>query len=61
MRISVIYMEHFINENKPTHDRFNNNIGHELNNCKFACAECKCLKNPNDECIKRLRIQLKKY
>ena len=53
--------EHFTYQNKPTLDRINNDIGHELNNCKFACAECNCLRNRNDECITRLRIQLKKF
>lgn len=53
--------EHFTPSNRPTLDRINNDIGHELSNCKFACAECNVLRNRKDVEITKLRIQLKKF
>ena len=53
--------EHFTNTNKPTLDRINNDIGHELENCKLACAECNKLRKRDDPKITRLRTQLKKF
>ncbi|WP_295163659.1 hypothetical protein, partial [uncultured Brachyspira sp.] len=53
--------EHFTHDNKPTLDRIDNSIGHELSNCKLACKICNNLRNRKDEKITRLRIQLKKY
>lgn len=53
--------EHFTESNKPTLDRINNDKGHELDNCKLACAVCNRLHNRNDEKITRLLIQLNKF
>lgn len=53
--------EHFTYSNKPTLDRINNDLGHELKNCLLACASCNQLRNRTDEKVSRLRIQLKKY
>ena len=53
--------EHFTDSNKPTLDRINNDLGHELSNCKLACSSCNSLRSYKDDKITRLRIQLKKY
>ena len=53
--------EHFTNHNKPTLDRIDNDIGHELSNCVLACASCNQLRNRSDDKVTRLRIQLNKY
>ncbi len=53
--------EHFTNVNKPTLDRIDNDIGHELSNCKLACVECNKLRKRDDPKITSLRIQLKKF
>ena len=53
--------ERFTTENKPTLDRINNDIGHEITNCKLACVECNKLRSREDADITRLRIQLKQY
>ena len=53
--------EHFTHDVKPTLDRIDNNKGHELSNCKFACQTCNVLRNRKDPDITRLRIQLKKF
>lgn len=53
--------EHFTPTNRPTLDRIDNDIGHELSNCKLACAECNKLRKRDDPKITSLRINLKKY
>ena len=53
--------EHFTDSNRPTLDRIDNDIGHELSNCLLACAECNTLRKRDDEKVTRLRIQLIKY
>ena len=53
--------EHFSWTNKPTLDRINNEIGHELSNCKLACEVCNSLRSADDDKVTRLRIQLKKF
>ena len=35
--------EHFTDSNKPTLDRINNDLGHELSNNKLACSSCNSL------------------
>ena len=51
--------EHFTYYNKPTLDRIDNEIGHELRNCKLACEVCNKIRSNSDLEVTRLRIQLK--
>lgn len=53
--------EAFIEINPPTLDRINNNLGHSLSNCKFACVSCNTVRKCDDDCITRVRIQVSKY
>ena len=53
--------EHFTYDLKLTLDRIDNDIGHEISNCKFSCQICTVLRERKDSEITCLRIQLKKY
>ena len=46
--------EYFTYKNRPTLNKINNDIGHELSNCKLACEVCNRLRSKNDPQVTHL-------
>ena len=53
--------EGFTNENTPTLDRIDNNIGHTKDNVKICCKYCNTVKSNRSEAEARLYVNLRKY